>query len=86
LKILVPKAPWSAVVPATAFSLAILKAAASLPHSNALRAFSWFQAGAGGMIDCHEFVQCPEEVGQKMHCLLIAWLLMPEHFHSLLKP
>jgi hypothetical protein len=23
-----------------------------------------------------------EEVRQKMHCLLIGWVLMPEHFHT----
>ena len=35
---------------------------------------------------CHYFVERLEEVRQKMHCLLIGWLLMPEHFHLLLKP
>ena len=32
------------------------------------------------------FVQRLEEVRQKMHCLLIGWVLMPEHFHLLFKP
>jgi len=35
---------------------------------------------------CQCFVQRLEEVRQKMHCLLIGWVLMPEHFHLLLKP
>ena len=35
---------------------------------------------------CHYFVQRLEEVRQKMNCLLIGWVLMPEHFHLLLKP
>ena len=30
---------------------------------------------------CHYFVERVEEVRQKMHCLLIGWVLMPEHFH-----
>ena len=38
LKIVVPKAPWSAVAAATAFGSGST-AAASLPHSMALRAF-----------------------------------------------
>jgi hypothetical protein len=40
LTLVVPKAPWSAVASATAFGSAPT-AAASLPHSKALRAFSW---------------------------------------------
>jgi REP element-mobilizing transposase RayT len=28
------------------------------------------------------FVQRLEEVREKMHCLLIGWVLMPEHFHT----
>jgi hypothetical protein len=51
LKMLVPKAPWSAVAAATAVGPGS-KAAASLPHSKALRAFSWFLGAAGGMSDC----------------------------------
>jgi len=49
----VPKAPWSAVVAATAFGPGS-KAAASLPHSKALRAFSWFPGARQrtGMSDC----------------------------------
>jgi putative transposase len=35
---------------------------------------------------CEYFVQRLEEVRQKMNCLLIGWVLMPEHFHLLLKP
>jgi REP element-mobilizing transposase RayT len=35
---------------------------------------------------CHYFVQRLEEVREKTHCLLIGWVLMPEHFHLLLKP
>jgi REP element-mobilizing transposase RayT len=35
---------------------------------------------------CHYLVERLEEVRQKMHCLLIGWALMPEHFHLLLKP
>ena len=35
---------------------------------------------------CDFFVQHLEGVRQKMHCLLIGWVLMPEHFHLLLKP
>jgi len=32
------------------------------------------------------FVQRLEEVRQKLHFLLLAWVLMPEHFHVLIKP
>jgi REP element-mobilizing transposase RayT len=32
------------------------------------------------------FVQRLEEVRQKMNSLFIGWVLMPEHFHLLLKP
>jgi hypothetical protein len=55
LKILVLKSPWSAVAPATAFGSGS-KAAASLPNSKALRAFSWFPGGRQrtGMSDCSE--------------------------------
>jgi len=35
---------------------------------------------------CEFFVQRLEEVRQKMHCLLIGWVLMPDHFHLLFKP
>jgi putative transposase len=35
---------------------------------------------------CQYFVQRLEEVRQKMNCLLTGWVLMPEHFHLLLKP
>jgi len=35
---------------------------------------------------CHYFVQRLEEVRQEFHCLLLGWVLMPEHFHLLLKP
>jgi putative transposase len=35
---------------------------------------------------CQYFVQRLEKVRQKMNCLLIGWVLMPEHFHLLLKP
>jgi len=35
---------------------------------------------------CHYFVQRLAEVRQKLNCLLIGWVLMPEHFHVLLKP
>jgi len=31
---------------------------------------------------CHYFVERLEEVRQKMHCLLIGWVLMPEHFRT----
>ena len=27
-----------------------------------------------------------EEVRQKFHCLLVGWVLMPDHFHHLLQP
>jgi hypothetical protein len=52
---LAPKALWSAVAPATAFR-SEFKAAASLPHSKALRVFSWFQGARQrtGMNDCFE--------------------------------
>jgi REP element-mobilizing transposase RayT len=30
----------------------------------------------------HYFVRRLEEVRQKIHCLLIGWVLMPEHFHT----
>jgi hypothetical protein len=55
LKMLVPKAPWSAVAPATAVR-SNTKAATSLPHSKALRAFSWFLSARPptGMSDCIE--------------------------------
>jgi REP element-mobilizing transposase RayT len=32
------------------------------------------------------FVQSLEEVRQELHFLLIGWVLMPEHFHVLIKP
>jgi len=32
------------------------------------------------------FVQRLEEVRQELHFLLIGWVLMPEHFHVLIKP
>ena len=32
------------------------------------------------------FVRRLKEVRQKMHCLLVGWVLMPEHFHLLFKP
>ena len=51
LKIVVPRVPWSAVASATAFGSAS-KAAASLPHSKALCAFSWFLGVPGGTRDC----------------------------------
>jgi REP element-mobilizing transposase RayT len=35
---------------------------------------------------CRYFVQRLVEVRQKTNCLLIGWVLMPEHFHWLLKP
>ncbi len=35
---------------------------------------------------CQCFVERLEEVWQKMNCLLVGWVLMPEHFHLLLKP
>jgi len=35
---------------------------------------------------CEFFVQRLEEVRQKLGYLLIGWVLMPEHFHLLLKP
>jgi hypothetical protein len=35
---------------------------------------------------CRCFVQRLEEVRQKMNCLLIGWVLMPEHFYLPLKP
>ena len=35
---------------------------------------------------CHYFVQRLKEVRQEFNCLLIGWVLMPEHFHLLLKP
>jgi hypothetical protein len=41
LKMLVPKAPWSAVAPATAIR-SNSRAAALLPHSMTLYAFSWY--------------------------------------------
>lgn len=34
----------------------------------------------------HCFVQRLEEVRQEIHFLLIGWVLMPEHFHLLIKP
>jgi len=64
LRIVVPKAPWSAVSvsrrTATAFGSAS-KAPASLPHSKALRAFSWFQGAyqRTGMSDCSENTPSP---------------------------
>ena len=33
-----------------------------------------------------DFVQPLKEVRQKFNCLLVGWVLMPEHFHLLLKP
>jgi REP element-mobilizing transposase RayT len=33
---------------------------------------------------CQYFVQRLEEVRRKMNCLLIGWVLMPDHFHLLL--
>jgi len=58
LKIVVPKAPWSAVAAATAFGSGST-AAASLPHSMALRAFSWFLGARQptSMSDCLENTQ-----------------------------
>ncbi|MGO8733905.1 MAG: transposase [Terriglobia bacterium] len=35
---------------------------------------------------CRCFVQRLEEVRQELGFLLIGWVLMPEHFHLLLKP
>jgi REP element-mobilizing transposase RayT len=35
---------------------------------------------------CRCFVQRLEEVRQEWHFLLIGWVLMPEHFHLLIKP
>ena len=35
---------------------------------------------------CQYFVERLKEVRQKMNCLFIGWVLMPEHFHLLLKP
>ena len=35
---------------------------------------------------CHCFVQRLEEVRQELKFLLIGWVLMPEHFHLLIKP
>ena len=35
---------------------------------------------------CQCFVERLEEVRQNMNCLFIGWVLMPEHFHLLLKP
>jgi putative transposase len=32
------------------------------------------------------FVQSLEEVRQEWHFLLVGWVLMPEHFHVLIKP
>ena len=34
----------------------------------------------------HCFVQRLDEVRQELHFLLIGWVLMPEHFHVLIKP
>jgi len=31
---------------------------------------------------CHYFSERLEEIRQKMHCLLVGWVLMPEHFHT----
>jgi len=35
---------------------------------------------------CHFFVQQLKEARLEFNCLLIGWVLMPEHFHLLLKP
>jgi putative transposase len=35
---------------------------------------------------CHCFVQRLEEVREEMKFLLIGWVLMPDHFHLLVKP